>query len=87
MCDYPVFERLSETDESFDDFINNDLNVLEEFSCEEATAAIKKYAEYVDRHFEKLPCYEISLLQECILRCFRVFEQSHLNINKKLIEK
>lgn len=89
MHNFPLFEGLSEADEGFDSFIDNDLNVLEEFSCDEAKRAIKKYSEYVDRFSKRLPfpCYEISLLQECILRCFRVFEQQRSNINSKLIEK
>lgn len=72
---FPLFEQLSEFDPAFEKFITSDLDVLENFSCYEAKKAIGKYSKYIDENIENYPCYEISFLQECILRCFRAFER------------
>lgn len=83
---FPLFEQLIECDENFDKFIGNDLDALEEFEEEEAKNAIKKYSSYIEKHSENFPCYEISLLQECILRCFRIIEKKQSCIDGKFIE-
>lgn len=83
--DFPLFEKLSEFDETFDDFIGSDLDELENFTELEARAAITKYSEYIDRHSERYPCYEISILQECLLRCFRIFEKGHSGFNENFV--
>lgn len=73
-------------DDRFDQFIADDVEKLENFSVHEAKQAIKKFSRYITQHARSNPCYEISLLQECMLRCFRAFEKDFVNINKKLIE-
>lgn len=78
-CSYgfPLFEHLLEHDTTFDDFISKDLDELENFNHYEASQAIDKYSKYISTHLRNFPCYEISLLQECILRCFRIYEKYH----------
>ena len=83
---FPVFEHLSENDEHFDDFITKDLDQLENFSPYEAKLAVCKYSNYITNHFKKFPCYEISLLQECILRCYRIFEKHLTKENRRFVE-
>lgn len=86
ISNFPLFEQLSEFDEYFDDFISSDLESIENFQENEAKSAIKRYSKYIEKHIEKYPCYEISLLQECVLRCFRVLEKFETEVNRKLIE-
>lgn len=83
---FPLFEQLPEHDEAFDDFISNDLDNLENFNHHEARQAIDKYSTYINNNIVFFPCYEISLLQECILRCFRVLEKYCTRSNIKFIE-
>lgn len=84
--DFPLFENLHEHDKSFDDFISKDLDELENFNRYEAKHVIEKYSKYINEHIENFPCYEISLLQECILRCFRIFEKCLAKSNINFIE-
>lgn len=83
---FPLFEHLSECDKGFDEFIDSDLDQLEEFSAEDAGKAILKYSGYINKQMKHFPCYEICLLQECILRCFRTLEKFQSKSNSKLIE-
>lgn len=85
--DFPLFEKLSEFDKTFDGFIGSDLDKLENFTELEARTAIMKYSEYIDSHSKNYPCYEISILQECLLRCFRIFEKGHSGFNEKFVVK
>lgn len=72
---FPLFENLKEFDKTFDEFLGNDLEILEDFNQQESENAIEKYSKYINENITEFPSYEISLLQECILRCFRNFER------------
>ncbi|CRK91552.1 CLUMA_CG005209, isoform A [Clunio marinus] len=83
---FPLFEELLEKDKDFDTFISNDLEEFEKFNTEKAERAIKRYSKYIENHDKNIPSYEITLIQECMLRCFRILERSKSMFNLNFIE-
>lgn len=84
--DFPRFENLREFDKEFDQFISKDVDDLENFMFHEAMKHLILYLKYINEHTTEIPCYEITLLQECALRCFQIFEKYQSNFNRMLIE-
>lgn len=83
---YPLFQDLPEFDPKFDKFILSDIETFEHNSIKEAKEKMKKYCKYLNKCDDHYPCYEISMLQECLLRCLRIFEKNSTNMNSRFIE-
>lgn len=83
--DYPLFQKLPRLDVNFDRFLGNDVAALAEMNTETAKNRFKEYCEYLDKMDSNYPCYEISCLQECILRCSFIFKSTPFKL--KLLQR
>lgn len=83
--DYPLYSNLPRVDNVFDLFLGDDVAALAEMNVETAKNRFKEYCEYLNRLDSKYPCYEISSLQECILRCSFIFKNTPFKL--KLLER
>lgn len=81
----PLFQDLSEFDSKFDKFILSDIETLEQNNRKEAKEKMKKYCKYLNKCDDHYPCFENSMLQECLVRCLRIFEKFSTK-NSNLIE-
>jgi hypothetical protein len=75
---FPLYQDLQHKDSlNFDAFLGNDLQYLSACDLNRAYEKFDSYCRYIDEKDGKnYPCYEISSLQECLLRCLRIFTQS-----------
>lgn len=78
--DYPLFHDLKTTSFKFDRFMSNDVEMLQKLDVDRAKLKFDAYCEFIDEKNERYPCYEISALQECVLRCLNIFSMSEFNM-------
>lgn len=83
--DYPLFTNLETVDDNFERFIKNDVAKLAALNVETAKNRFKEYCDYLDKNDHNYPCYEISCLQECILRSTFIFKTTPFKM--KLLER
>lgn len=54
-------------------FLGDDIDQLMQYNYIRAKKKWKLYCDYIDKNDKEYPSYEICALQECILRCLRIF--------------
>ncbi|CAO1430277.1 unnamed protein product [Diamesa serratosioi] len=77
---YPLFHDLKKTSYQFQRFMSDDVEMLQKLTVERAKSKYKPYCELIDELEDQYPCFEISALQECVLRCLDIFALSEFNI-------
>lgn len=77
---YPLFSDLKMIDNQFDEFLTDDIKKLSKLDVSRAKEKFQSYCYYlskVDRHY---PSYEISSVQECLMRCFTLFTMTDFKL-------
>ncbi|CAO1442530.1 unnamed protein product [Diamesa hyperborea] len=77
--DYPSFQDLKTTPYKFPG-LDDDVDMLQKLVVERAKLKYKPFCEYIDKMEEHYPCFEVSALQECVLRCLNIFSLSEFNM-------
>lgn len=75
-----MFHDLKTTSYKFQRFLNDDVEMLQKLNVERAKLKYKPFCELIDKMEEHYPCFEISALQECVLRCLNIFSLSEFNM-------
>lgn len=70
---FPLFSDLAVTDHKFNNFISDDVVKLAALEVDRAKGKFKPYCKYLQKYDKNYPCFEISSVQECLLRCFTIF--------------
>jgi hypothetical protein len=82
---YPIFPELPLVDPRFEDFLSDDVKKLSELNVQRAKDRFSDYCSYLQKFDKRYPCWEISSVQECLLRCFLIFTMSEFKL--KLCDK
>lgn len=82
---FPLFSALPQVDTSFERFLGSDVAALADMNYETAKNRFRDYCKYIARIDRSYPCYEISCLQESILRCAFIFKTTPFKL--KLLER
>lgn len=77
---YPLYYELPLIDKSFDIFITDDVQRLSRLDVKQAKTRFKDYCCYLSKFCINYPCYEVSSVQECLLRCFTIFTMSEFKL-------
>lgn len=77
---FPLYHDLRTIDRRFNQFIGNDVNKLSQLNIEHAKKKFQSYCDYLKKMDANYPCYEISSVQECLLRCFTIFTMSDFKL-------
>lgn len=77
---FPLFPYLPLVDQGFQKFISNDIKKLSLLDVKTAKERFPAYCNYLKKFDRKYPCYEISSVQECLLRCFTIFTMSEFKL-------
>lgn len=77
---YPLFTDLPLFDQNFDEFLSNDIQKLSTLDVKHAKARFTAYCDYLNKYDKNYPCWEISSIQECLLRCFTIFTMSEFKL-------
>lgn len=77
---YPLFNDLPLRDGGFDKFISDDVKKLSALDVTHAKKKIGAYFDYISKLDKHYPCWEISTVQECLLRCFTIFTLSEFKL-------
>lgn len=75
---FPLFPNLPFRDRKMS--FEVDVHKLKEIDVEHAEKFFKKICTYLTKNASLCPCYEISAMQECLLRCFTIFRMSKLKL-------
>lgn len=73
---YPLFTDLPVIDKSFNKFISDDVQKLSALDVAHAKNRFQAYCDYLANYDKNYPCWEVSSIQECLLRCFTIFTMS-----------
>lgn len=76
---YPLYPELRLVDRNFDKFID-DVHKLTMLDIEHAKKKSQSYCDYLEKMDSNYPSYEISSVQECLLRCFTIFTMSEFRL-------
>jgi SET and MYND domain-containing protein 4 len=82
---FSLFPELPHVDNKFDRFLGDDVKKLSELDVQRAKEKFKSYCSYLQKLDKRYPCWEISSVQECLLRCFTIFTMSEFKL--KLCDK
>ena len=82
---YSLFTELPRVEPKLENFLSNDIRELSELNVQHAEDRFNEYCRYLQKLGNQYPCWEISSLQECLLRCFTIFTMSEFKL--KLCEK
>lgn len=75
---YPLFPYLPFRDPS--QSFEVDVHKLKEIDVDHAKMFFKQICNYLIRNDNLYPCYEISAMQECLLRCFTIFRMTKFKL-------
>lgn len=70
---YPLYYHLKTLDRHFTQFVSDDIEKLSQLDIQRAKKKFQPYCDYLKKWDASYPCYEISSVQECLLRCFTIF--------------
>lgn len=77
---FPLYPDLPVYDKRFERFLGDDIKKLADLNVDYAKAKFQQYCEYLMKHDKNYPCYEVSTVQECLLRCFTIFTMSDFKL-------
>lgn len=77
---FPLFSDLPMVDRKFQKFLSDDVQKLAELNVQRAKDKFQSYCDYLQKFDSKYPCWEISSVQECLLRCFTIFTMSEFKL-------
>lgn len=77
---FPLYFDLPMIDGSFQKLFSNDIQKLSSLDINYAKSRFKIYCNYLMKHDRSYPCWEVSSIQECMLRCFTIFSMSEFKL-------
>jgi hypothetical protein len=77
---YPLYPKLKSATNDFYQKIGMDFEKLLALDYEVASTRFKDYCKMIDKLDRFYPCYEVSSLQEILLRCSSIFKCSKFNL-------
>lgn len=73
---FPLFPYLPLIDKNIKKFLSDDVKKLASMDVKRAKDRLQVYCNYLAKADKNYPCYEISSVQECLLRAFTIFTMS-----------
>ena len=77
---FPLFPYLPLVDPNIEKFLSDDVKKLSTLDVNRAKIKIRAYCDYLMTTDKQYPCWEISSVQECLLRCFTIFTMSEFKL-------
>lgn len=77
---YPLYEQVPHHSKNFESFISDDVAKLRSLNVKLAKEKFKSYCNYLMKNDKHYPSYELSSVDQCLLRCYMLFAMSEFKL-------